>query len=461
MKIGVPDIIDIPKIPWHRKSAIFVIIVFVFVSFLLFFSGLKLTDVSLDEWVIILFSLILIFAFWYQKVRIPRNKKECIGFIVAISAETEEQYNKIVQDFILHLRDLISKGNLTYSFNFITLPQHHAIKIQTVEDARRYLNIIRGHFMVFGKARVRKVQNEDKHVIDINGIVRHNPLSIQIGRAFSAEFSSIFPSRMLLSTQNDLLGFEFTSDLVNFIARYVIGIASLYSGDYIYSESVFKDLQVSMKMVSSSLPPIIKIKQRIPEWLNEIYFTRILIAYRKYREIFNADSLSEMEYYLNEVNNISPNNYTYLNYRSILYFIKDRDTESARRELSKCKKGKDILWRYNIAFIYAYEGDMAKATQQYQIAFRDKSIPENKIFEIEEFISWILEEEPDKIQLSYCLGLINYMVKNDYVRALKDFEKFLENVIGQNFEFQQDRARKYVEDINKMLKTTSQQVEEI
>jgi hypothetical protein len=451
--------IDFPKLKWYRKSAIFIVLLVVFCLFLLFFSGSKLDNISISEWFIILCSLIIMFLIWYQKIRIPRNKKNCVGFVVAITAETEKQYTQIVNDFILHLQALISKGKLTYTFKFIILPEHHALKIQTVEDARKYLNLIKGHFMVFGKAKVRKVQNEDKHVIDINGIVRHTPIPIQAGRAFSAEFSSVFPNRMFLSTQNDLFGFEFTSDLLNFVARYIIGIASLYSGDFIYSESVFKDLRESMKGVASIHPSAIRIKQRIPEWLIEIYIARIAIAYRKYRETYNEDSLSEMEYYLDEVNNISPNNYSYINYRAILYFIKGRDTESAKRELKKCKKEKDVLWRYNLAFIYAYEGDMMKASQQYQIAFRDKSPPKYNIFEIEEFISWIFEEAPDKIQLSFCLGLINYRVKNDNVRALKDFEKFIENVPEKDFEFQQDSARNYIEEIKKILETTNFQVE--
>ena len=57
------------------------------------------------------------------------------------------------------------------------------------------------------------------------------------------------------------------------------------------------------------------------------------------------------------------------------------------------------------------------------------------------------------MQLHYCLGLINYHTKSDKVRALQDFEKFVESVAKDKFEFQQERAAAYIQGIKKDLST--------
>jgi hypothetical protein len=43
----------------------------------------------------------------------------------------------------------------------------------------------------------------------------------------------------------------------------------------------------------------------------------------------------------------------------------------------------------------------------------------------EEFINIIISEEPDKLYLRFCTGLINYNAKRDFASAKADFEQFL------------------------------------
>lgn len=128
---------DIPNLKLYRKSTLLILELLGFGLLLWLFSGSNVQDISLREWIIVFFILIIIFSVWYFNARIPRNKKGDIGFIVAFSAETKEHYEKIAQDFIYTLRDLLSKGTLAHSLNFIILPEHHALKIQNTEVARR------------------------------------------------------------------------------------------------------------------------------------------------------------------------------------------------------------------------------------------------------------------------------------------------------------------------------------
>ncbi len=63
------------------------------------------------------------------------------------------------------------------------------------------------------------------------------------------------------------------------------------------------------------------------------------------------------------------------------------------------------------------------------------------IDQVESFLCWVLEQDPEKYQLYYCLGFFNWKTKGDVVQAEKDFNKFL--VAGREGEF--DKEKELVE----------------
>lgn len=50
---------------------------------------------------------------------------------------------------------------------------------------------------------------------------------------------------------------------------------------------------------------------------------------------------------------------------------------------------------------------------------------------------WLLEEEPEKYQIYYCLGFMNWKAKGDSTQAVRDFEAFLS--AGNEHEFTKER----------------------
>ncbi len=58
----------------------------------------------------------------------------------------------------------------------------------------------------------------------------------------------------------------------------------------------------------------------------------------------------------------------------------------------------------------------------------------------EEFMQIVLTEEPDKVQLNFCIGLINYNHKKDFLAAERDFTAFLHWDRIQEFPFAKDLA---------------------
>ena len=86
----------------------------------------------------------------------------------------------------------------------------------------------------------------------------------------------------------------------------------------------------------------------------------------------------------------------------------------------------DATWRFNEAFLFAYEGDLENAYRSYRRAmeapFDDPTLPA----QCEEFIQAIIEREPEKRWLYFCLGLINHRVKGDLMAAKLDYQHFLD-----------------------------------
>jgi len=91
----------------------------------------------------------------------------------------------------------------------------------------------------------------------------------------------------------------------------------------------------------------------------------------------------------------------------------------------KANNKRDAAWLYSKAFLLAYQGgDLSQAYHAYQQAFKGSTAPIVPI-EVEEFILNVLENEAEKIQLWYCLGLINFFKKEDYLLAKEYFKKFI------------------------------------
>lgn len=446
------DIKSFIKEQWYSPLTITILLILAAVWVIYSSKDIKVDNILSLKTIAITIIALSLFVLWYYTTKVPKAPKNKVGFVLAIVFETEKQSAQLVNDFIFKLRELIYKSTLKTRYSFILLPQYYAQKIITEAEAYHYLNISKSQFMIYGKSRIRKIQGVEQHVLNMEGIVRHKPIPQDIGRHFSLEFSELFPRKLLISFENDLFSFEFTAELVNLVAMYVIGIASHLSGDVEYSHSLFLELEQKIKNIKTNFPVILKIKRRLPIRLAEINLTNARFLHEEWRQTRNLDCLAEMKYFLDKILELSPGDYNAHLLRAIYYFVYEHDVHNAINELRKCKNIDDATWRYSLAFLYAYSGDMTKSIRMYKSAFRhscDIKVP----FEVEEFICWLLEKEPDKVQLHLCLGLLNYFAKGDIARALQDLEKFLELSPQGMFDQEKQLAISYINEIRKIQKT--------
>lgn len=430
--VGLKELIEQIRARWHQPWTLVIVLVVATGLLLWLFAGISLDEITMLEYLILAAVLVLIMLVWRLTTRLPHSQKGTIGFAVAISSETRYQRERLAKDFVDELRVLLSQGNLKYGFSLVDFPEHYALKVQTAEDAHTYLLQAGCHFMVYGRTRIRSIQGTSQHVLNLSGLVRHKPLPDEISKSLAHEFGELFPGRLVIAPENDLFSFEFTSEWVNSVSRYVIGIAALLSGDLEYAESLFENLSQRVKQSQTQFPAITKIIQRLPVRLSEVYVTQSNRAAIEWDKTRSLEPLQRMKSYLNKMEEVAPNNYQAHLLRAIWHFVANRDVAAARQELHKCRNEKDATWRYSDAFLLAYTGEMERARKKYDTAFQhycDPTVPA----QVERFIAWVIDQEPDRVQLHFCLGLINLFAKDDRESAQRDLERFLERCPQNQF----------------------------
>jgi len=438
-------IADILRERWSSKLTLLLAVLVVGLATLLAVSQVDISKVSTGSWAIVLLAGTAVATAWTLTNRFPRTKKGKVGFVVAITAEKEEHAVRLRSDFINTVRDLLDRPNLRYAFQFIEYPPRLAAEVTTITAAARCLRRSGGHFLIYGDAKSRQVFGKEKHVLHLEGAVVHAPLSKVQSDALAREFAEVFPRRLLVDRENDLFSFQLTSEWVNIAARYMVGIAAMISGDLDYAEELFLSVKASLAGAVAHFPAVDKIARILPQRLARLYGIKLGSLMRNYTMDRDRAHLEASEALLDKLAKYDPGNYSQHLQRAICDFVLHRDMRAAWRSVLKCRGIRDVTWRYSEAFLHAYEGNLFKARRSYALAFKghaeDPSVPT----QTEEFINIVLAEEPNRYQLYFCLGLVNFFAKGDFASARRDFSTFLANVRVGDYPEEERLAREYIE----------------
>ncbi|MHB1301491.1 MAG: hypothetical protein ACYCY8_11585 [Burkholderiales bacterium] len=140
-----------------------------------------------------------------------------------------------------------------------------------------------------------------------------------------------------------------------------------------------------------------------------------------------------------------------LNFRAIIEFVIRHNIDEAISLIKAIKATGQPHWHLNLAFLLAYKGQFNNAIRHYRLAAELPDIPPEILAQIEDFIVWVLTQEPQKYQLYYCLGYFNWKIKGDFAGATKDFECFLANATAPGMEKEKQLAQNWIEEIHKQL----------
>ncbi|MCX5721038.1 MAG: hypothetical protein NT179_03280 [Nitrospirae bacterium] len=285
------------------------------------------------------------------------------------------------------------------------------------------------------------------------GLAQHAPIALDVSKQFSKDIDLAFPRKALIRETEELRGFELARDLVGVASRFILGIASLLSGDPVSAFDLHYGVWTELKRNEEKGLDWPGPKQLTARVANVLVVDGLNAADLRFTKK-TPNYLEDMRRFLDVVQEIDPSNYSGHLLKGIYLFSSSRDIESAKKEIKKAENSRDAAWLWGLAFLDAYDGRLEDAHKTYQRAFRSL-VSDNTALQVETFVVDVLNLEPNKMQLWYCLGMINYFYKEDLESARKDFSKFLEQAEPSGkFPKSVELAKKYLTELDcKRVKT--------
>lgn len=394
-----------------------------------------------------------IFSIGYKKIKetkdniyVPKNIKNKIGIVVALRTEKDDEKIKLENDLINELNTYLKNSKNGNEFNIVKFPQDIINKIQDNQTAYKYLAVAKAHFIIYGSIVKRKIQGKESYIFKLHGMVRHVPIPQLTNKIFSKEFSELLPYKVTFAEDDEALGFELTEHWVRYVIKYIIAIAAFVSGDLNLAKDLYLELETEIDKIGNNetIPVIHEIKRCLPARLSEVMLAYINFYYKIFTTTRDVNFILKTEQYLDKLRLVDPDNYAGHLSRAILFFFKN-DLKSAIAELTDITNS-DVGWRYSLGFLLAYQGDINGALQNYQKTFYKPQTV--NIIDIEIFMSEVLNKDPNKIQLNFFRGLINYKMKQDYRLAKEDFDFLVNHKNSVNFPELTTLASKYLGEIN-------------
>lgn len=395
---------------------------------------------------------LIILLIWYYTNTLPKTVVGKIGFVVSITCDDEQSHNIIRDDFVITLRKLITSGKTGRFFQFIEIPKHISCKIIDSDDAQKLRVKTRAQFVLYGRSRTRKINSKDHNYIELDGLVAHNPISAAVQQQLSSEFSELLPRKLAIDKESGLFEFELTSEWVELVAKYIIGIAAEVSGDLDYAELLFNEVLSKLSASRKDFPVFSKLKERLPARFAEIIEAKANYYLNAWSITHDNELMDKMHNELSKSDQRSVN-IRIIHSKAIYAFVKYRDVNGSILLIKSYPKSfRDAVWHLNLAFLESYKGNLKKALQYYRNAEKLKvDIP--TLNQIEGFISYIISIEPDNAQLYFCLGYINWKIKGDILQAIKDYTCFIDTANMDQFSEQIIYAKKWVEELTTIQKT--------
>lgn len=439
----IEKILEIAQKNWRKPDGLLCLVLLVTVFT---FGAVKALELMDNHYVLcgaLVGADLLAVLIWWLSNRFPQNPKDKVGVTVCIHCYDVDEKNKIKEDFIDSLKKFLRDSPQGRTFNLLEIPDRLYEKIENTDAAFALLKKTRSHFIIYGRVRKRTINDKDHHFLELDGAVTHNPIPSYAHKQFSKEFGELLPKKLRFPVNNDLLGFDFTSEVVGIVAQYIIAVAAAVSFDYDFSESLFQGLKNQIKAKNSN-PIYEKLKERVPRNIIAINLARTNIAINRWFKTHDRVYVSQITGYLAEITKQGiTDDYHTLILRGLEAFLVKRDVARAKSFFKQCQGDEDPIWQLNLAFLYAYENDLKKFARVYR-KFKDVKPEPYTVDQIESFFVWILEVEPEKFQFHYCLGYFNWKIKGDFERASLDFKLFLNKCPDGKFTKEVELAKEYL-----------------
>jgi hypothetical protein len=424
---------------WHKKPLAVLAPIVASLVILWFFYSPEPKKIPIFGWISSVAAGVLVLVIWLVTNRLPRIAKGNTGIVIGILCENPEEDKQVKIDFVANLRQLVQQGG--NRFQLVELPSWSLEGIESPTVMERLLHKVRGHFLLYGRVRLRNKDGKPAHLLSFEGMVRHRQVSPEVSEELKVDFSRILPRRIVIEKDNDAFHFEATAEWTDVSAHFIIGTAALISGDVAYAENLLQYVESKLKRERMSGEPIKEISRRLPYRFSQLYAAWLA-------NLYNAYFITRKNEYLDKCDDVCPKllRYDLMNRNAMMVsaiceFVLRKDVSAAHKWITKCRNDSDSTWLYCRAFLHAYQGKMDEAMYDYKNAFKGSVVDQSVPIQCEEFIHIVLSQEPHRAQLYFCLGLINFHAKQDYTVAAEDLRQFLSKVKDGEFKREVAKAR--------------------
>src|SRR5690606_4492745 len=180
-------------------------------------------------------------------------------------------------------------------FHIVAYGRRFAGRITSEKEARDALNASRAVFMVYGRARLRTTSDGPKHLLNVRGIVRHSVTSDENKALLSTEFGRFLPQKLILDKTNDVFSFEVTSEWLNVAVRYIVGVASMISGDLRHAETLFLSVRELLPSRIKGIGPVQQLSRTLPGRLANLYSIWMDAVVTKYLATRDLETVEDGE----------------------------------------------------------------------------------------------------------------------------------------------------------------------
>jgi len=404
------------------------------------------------------------FFYWlYERNYMPKNKKDYVGIVICIETENDKQKNRLKNDFVKRFRELIAQKNLKKIINIILLSNYqakYAIRVleeyannkqnkEAVKEWQKIRKRTQGHFFVYGSIKERQ-DGENRYYLDLEALVIHAPVQFHTQKQIVQDFLSVWYKQISFKEKLEFKGFLFAADSIFIAVQYVVGIASLVSGD------IFLALELHTRLDND--PYFLKVSSLQPNLLNVKKKLKILLAEENFliaKSFSKQGAFPEAERYLEQSLSIEPNYGSYLLKSIIEFSSKNNPDESLKcvyraRDLATRNDG---TWRYNEGFLLIYMERFTESLKVYHRIVNTSFVgEENRLVEIYRFNEDFLKAHPEKIQSCFIIGFLKYKKEQNYPVALEYLEKFISKNISQDkYRVLREKAEVYQKEIKKKM----------
>ena len=397
-------------------------------------------------------SLLVWVGYWaLNKFRLPRNKKDKVGIVIAIYSENEKERQKLKADFISKLKkNLQQEGILNFS-NVIFLKNHFSNQIKEADNPRSKLESInkkiKSHFYVWGDVKKRSDGDDgEKYFINFQGYVIHKPISHSLSQTISIDFSKVLPREVNFLEKRSFKGFEASATIVHLAAKYIIGIAAFVSHDPQLALRLHSGLKDQFNAFRPLPPRLQDIRNRIPLLISD---EKLWIA----RWHFENNKTSEAKQFLQEAISENDNNYGAWLFKAMVDFLIDKNVDEAMESVNRAERyAKNTFeWRYSKAFLYFWKEDYQSALRLCQKIKSQSYLAESiTLEEVRKFNLNLLADTNSKVQLYFWIGFLSYFKRSNLGDALQDFENF-EKLASGNMNLLKQKSGAYLREIKQKM----------